>query len=241
MSTLPVEILKWDSEFFGRRIARVKTHSLTNEEMDKIQAWAGEEKIDCLYFLVGGAEIDSTLTAENNGFHFVDLRVTFTKDLAKPERSFIPNWHIRRAAEEDLASLKTMVHDAFQFSRFHVDLHFGHEKADQMYKVWIENDLREKEHHVWVIDVEGKLAAYTSVSLNNTLNAQIGLVGTMPAWRGKGLSLELQRFVSEELRNEGLEQVEVVTQGRNIPAQNLYQRSGYFVQSIDLWYHKWFK
>jgi predicted GNAT family acetyltransferase len=92
-----------------------------------------------------------------------------------------------------------------------------------------------------VIDADNQLAAFTSVSVKTEGKAQIGLVGTREAWRGKGLSLELQRFISEELRNEDIMEIEVVTQGRNIPAQNLYQRAGYFVKSIDLWYHKWFE
>ena len=121
-----------------------------------------------------------------------------------------------------------------------MDPHFDPQLADRMYEVWIENDLHTEGHDVWVIDVENQLAAFTSVSSKKDGKAQIGLVGTREAWRGKGLSLELQRFISEELRNEEIWEVEVVTQGRNIPAQNLYQRAGYYVKSIDMWYHKWF-
>jgi ribosomal protein S18 acetylase RimI-like enzyme len=35
--------------------------------------------------------------------------------------------------------------------------------------------------------------------------------------------------------------VTVVTQGRNIAAQALYQRRGFITQSQQLWYHKWFR
>jgi len=240
MTNLPVEYLNWDSEFFNRRIARVTSGWVSTDEIERILSWAVEERIDCLYFLADGQQTSATGLAEEKGFHFVDLRVTFIKDLTKPERTFIPTWHIRRAAEKDLSTLKEMARNAFQLSRFHVDDHFDQAKADLMYEVWVENDLRTTGHDIWVIDAEGQLAAYTSVSVKKDGKAQIGLVGTQAAWRGKGLALELQRFLSEELQNEGIEEVEVVTQGRNIPAQNLYQRAGYFTRSIDLWYHKWF-
>ena len=240
MTNLPVEYLNWDSDFFNRRIARVTNGCVSSDEIEGILSWAVEERIDCLYYLANGQETRATNLVEANGFHFVDLRVTFIKDLTKPERPFIPTWHIRRAREEDLSILKEMARNAFQLSRFHVDDHFDEEKADLMYEVWVENDLRTTGHDVWVIDAEGQLAAYTSISVKKDGKAQIGLVGTQAVWRGKGLALELQRFIGEDLRNEGIEEIEVVTQGRNIPAQNLYQRAGYFTRSIDLWYHKWF-
>lgn len=241
MSQIPVEFLHWDSDFFGRRIGRITTNHLGEAEAAEILAWSQRENIDCLYYLASGLDKDATGAAENVGFHFVDQRVTFIKDLLKPERSFIPEWHIRRAVEGDLETLKSMSRNAFHLSRFHVDRHFDQQKADEMYAIWIENDLRTKGHDVWVIDMEGQLGAYTSVSITGQAKAQIGLAGTQVAWRGKGLSLELQRFICHELRDEGIEEIEIVTQGRNIPAIRLYQRAGYFIQSIDLWYHKWFE
>jgi len=32
----------------------------------------------------------------------------------------------------------------------------------------------------------------------------------------------------------------VVTQGRNLAAQRLYQRNGFVTASLQLWYHRWF-
>jgi ribosomal protein S18 acetylase RimI-like enzyme len=38
----------------------------------------------------------------------------------------------------------------------------------------------------------------------------------------------------------GADRVTVVTQGRNIAAQRLYQRCGFLTRSTGLWYHRWF-
>ena len=34
--------------------------------------------------------------------------------------------------------------------------------------------------------------------------------------------------------------MKVVTQGRNIAGQRLYQRCGFLTRSVELWYHKWY-
>jgi hypothetical protein len=31
-----------------------------------------------------------------------------------------------------------------------------------------------------------------------------------------------------------------VTQGRNLAAQRLYQRTGFLIRDLQLWYHKWY-
>jgi dTDP-4-amino-4,6-dideoxy-D-galactose acyltransferase len=39
---------------------------------------------------------------------------------------------------------------------------------------------------------------------------------------------------------QGVTEVTVVTQGRNIEAQRLYQKCGFLSRAIYYWYHKWF-
>ena len=43
--------LDWDSEFFGRRIARLNRHRLNEASLDEMLAWCRASRIDCLYFL----------------------------------------------------------------------------------------------------------------------------------------------------------------------------------------------
>jgi hypothetical protein len=31
-----------------------------------------------------------------------------------------------------------------------------------------------------------------------------------------------------------------VTQGKNIAAQRLYQKNGFLIRDLQLWYHKWY-
>ena len=53
-------------------------------------------------------------------------------------------------------------------------------------------------------------------------------------------SLMLQNTIFY-LKKEKIKNIEVVTQGRNIVAQKLYQKNGFKTKKTELWYHKWLK
>jgi RimJ/RimL family protein N-acetyltransferase len=40
--------------------------------------------------------------------------------------------------------------------------------------------------------------------------------------------------------DQGMDSMEVVTQGRNVAAQRLYQKCGFATKEVQLWYHHWF-
>jgi ribosomal protein S18 acetylase RimI-like enzyme len=49
-------------------------------------------------------------------------------------------------------------------------------------------------------------------------------------------------MLDEALRwfvSQGVTSVSVVTQARNVRAARFYQRAGFSIESIQLWYHKW--
>ena len=39
---------------------------------------------------------------------------------------------------------------------------------------------------------------------------------------------------------EDAEKIRVVTQGRNVAAQRLYQKCGFASSSMEIWFHRWF-
>ena len=68
---------------------------------------------------------------------------------------------------------------------------------------------------------------------------KIGLLGLAADQRGRGLAQALAGRALGWFFTAGCEQVSVVTQGRNLAAQRLYQRTGFLTQKVQLWYHKW--
>jgi len=242
MSALEVSevarFLNWDSDFFGKRIARIQSRCLTADEAKGVDLWCRTQHIDCVYYLADGANTDSSTQAEKHGFHLVDLRVTFSRDLTCDLPTAVYE-DLREAGEGDLLHLKKMTRENHTISRFFADTHFDPKRSAEMYEVWIENDFRRENGQLWVKVVNDLAVAYTSVTLHGK-NAEIGLVGVDAGHRRKGYGAETVNWTLQRLAEAGMSSVEVVTQGRNIAAQVLYEKCGFVTKSFDLWYHKWF-
>lgn len=240
-SPLPATILEWDSTFFQKRIGRVNSNNMSDPYADSVDVWARENGIDCVYYLAVGCELDSSRAAESHHYHLMDLRATFSIDLRQTDGDSPKKSKIRPAVIDEIAELKRMAGEFHEISRFFADDHFERSKCRELYELWIERDFKEANRFLWVYEEKGQIAGYTSASVDQSNKlAHIGLVGVNKQFRGRGIALHLQLEVLRKLRDLGVNNVEVVTQGRNIKAQNLYHKSGYRLQSIDLWYHKWY-
>lgn len=237
----PAIFLEWDSTFFQKRIGRVNSNNMSDSYADAVDVWAHTNTIDCVYYLADGRELSSSRAAESHHYQLMDLRVTFSIDLGQLERESLKEPKIRFAVEDDIAEVKRMAGDFHEISRFFADDYFEKSKSRELYALWIDRDFKEANRFLWVYEEQGLIAGYTSASVDQKgKRAQIGLVGVNPLFRGQGIAHYLQDEVLRQVRDLGVRNVEVVTQGRNIAAQNLYLKCGYRLQSIDLWYHKWF-
>jgi dTDP-4-amino-4,6-dideoxy-D-galactose acyltransferase len=67
----------------------------------------------------------------------------------------------------------------------------------------------------------------------------IGLVGVAEAARGRGLGGRLVAAALGWFAGQGVERVEVVTQGRNVAAQRLYQAHGFRTRRVEVSFHRW--
>jgi dTDP-4-amino-4,6-dideoxy-D-galactose acyltransferase len=83
------------------------------------------------------------------------------------------------------------------------------------------------------------LAGYVTASAAAGGGGQIGLLAVAEAAQGQGAGGRLVSAALAWLDDRGAGPVRVVTQGRNLRAQRLYQRYGLRSQAVELWYHRW--
>lgn len=234
------QFLAWDTDFFGFRVGRVNPHELTPELMPAIDAWAHTEAIQCLYLLANIHDHATTRLAEDHDFHFVDLRLTLEQKLApgfQAEASSL----IRPFQPEDLPHLEAIARTSYTDSRFYYDPGFPRERCDEFYATWIRNSSNGSGFAdvVLVAEVDGLSMGYISGKCHGKIG-HIGLVGVAEQARGRSLGQALVNSALNWFADQGMTTVEVVTQGRNIAAQRLYQRCGFLTASLESWYHKWY-
>ncbi len=242
MSDAPCTVLDWDSQFFGLRVARVNGSHIDAAQMVIIKDWAQAQQIDCVYFLADSTDPLTVRAAENGGFRLQDIRMTL--GLARPAdpTPFADMPTIRSARPTDADALRDTARHAYVHSRFYNDPHFSEEQSASLYDVWLTRSITDPTYadQTLVGEVNGEPAGYIALHLNRTAKqGTIGLVGVAETARGQAMGQALVQQALLWFWDQGMESVQVTTQGRNIAGQRLYQRCGFLTQSVLLWYHWW--
>ena len=243
------ELLEWDSQFFGVRVARVVGDWLDQHRIAEIDEWCRAARVDCLYFLSRFDQFQTTRLAEGYGFQLVDVRVIlvferFSSGVKGNEDVRGPNVSIRPARDDDLPVLREIAQRSYRHSRFYYDEHFRRNRCDELYAVWIEKCCHGRADIVLVAemaDFTGPIGYVTCKLDRGYRLGEIDLVAVAEAAAGRGVGLCLIDVAKQWFRDNEVARVMVATQGRNIAAQRLYQRSGFLTHGVQLWYHRWFE
>ncbi len=230
--------LAWDTNFFGVATARITKNTITKEELLRVIDEATTEKVEVLHFLAASDDRGSVLAAEHTGFSLVDMRATYTHRLSGHVAAE-PTDTLRNATIDDLEALQAIARVSYLDTRFFFDEHYSPERAAALYARWVVRDFEDSSTRVIVSERNGSLGGFITCSRTDALTGKIGLVGVHEAMRGQGIGRNLVRAAQSWCVQKSFSSVEVVTQGRNIAAQRLYQSCGFLLSSIYLWYHKW--
>ncbi len=243
MKNQPIEFLTWDSAHFGRRIARATCRQVDANACFEMLVACQEHDIECMYFLADAADLDTVAVLEANGFKFVDIRLTLAaRYKTPPENVQLDSMRFRLGNDRDLATLLPIAGASFDQSRFYVDQCFGHDKATRMFQIWLQNCFaNEPGDAVVVAELNGAAVGFVTCHLHKPPGeGNIGLVGVAESARGSGCAGGMLQVAARWFAAQGVTHLNVVTQGRNVAAQRLYQRSGFVTRSVELWFHKWF-
>jgi dTDP-4-amino-4,6-dideoxy-D-galactose acyltransferase len=238
------EILDWDTSFFGFRIARVREDTMTKDRVGQVDTWCGQHKVCCLYFLARSDDSGTTRLAEDNRFQLVDIRMTLACKIpgSADNGSQSPSTTlVRRAHPKDLNALQAIARESYHATRFYYDTNFPSYMSGLLYETWLKLSCEGYADAVFVANYEGAPAGYVSCHLDAEQRAgRIGLLGVNNKARGQGIGQKLVLSALDWFAMQGVQEVSVVTQGRNCAAQHLYQRCGFLTHTVQLWYHKWY-
>jgi ribosomal protein S18 acetylase RimI-like enzyme len=218
-----MNVLDWDSDFFGRRIGRAGP----DEELDAAVTAAERAGVECLYLERDGADVAGIGAAVARGACLVDLRLVFQRDEPPP----VPADAVRTAGAADAGPLRDAAVSLSAASRFRADPRFPSGRVDELYRRWLDRCLAEG---VVVVPAEGY-----SGFVGARLEAGVGhldLVWVDAEASGRGLGRTL---VAGALAALGASAARVVTQAGNVPAQHLYQSLGFRTRSCTAILHLW--
>jgi dTDP-4-amino-4,6-dideoxy-D-galactose acyltransferase len=240
-------------------VARVLGESLTPERTRAIDDWCRAQHVRCLYYLAAADDPPTTHTAEDQGFHLVDVRMTFER---QAKRGAIPKIEstpeprgvgaspsvqndsaalIRAVQPTDVNTLRGIARSAYTQTRFYYDGGFPHEGCDALYETWITRSCEGYADTVLVAELAGDAVGYVTCHCPAEGRAgTIGLVGVSAQAAGRGLGQKLVLAALAWFAEHAAGDVWVVTQGSNLAAQRLYQRCGFLTRQVQLWYHKWY-
>lgn len=244
--TKHIENLVWDTEFFSVPIGRIKIPILDDETVAVVLDDARKDGLRCLYFEADPNERSTVLTAEKNGFQLVDIRVVLEHSFGDPpiqptKNPFPSKLIITEAVESDMPRLEEIAMSIGKFSRYAFDDNFGMDGSERLYKVWIRKSLHGLADVVFVARWEwedGDVVGFITCLKQGGVGF-IDLVGVHNANHRMRIGTGLVQSALAWAVNQNIGSMQVVTQGRNIPAQRLYQRMGFITKSITLFYHKW--
>ena len=143
------------------------------------------------------------------------------------------------ATEADLPALRHLASSAFTESRFYRDKRFPPGKAKQLFALWIERGIRERESFVVVRRHEGLPTGFLSGRAAADGKGCIELVAVSDEFRGRGVGTQLLAASFAEFQRRKCIELSVATQGSNAAAQRLYQAHGFRTRFVRLWFHLW--
>ncbi len=239
-----VELLEWDSNYFGFPVAQIQSRTLSQNHLDEVLHFCKKYDVRLLQFKCDAHHRESIILAEQGKFHFVDVRLTLSQKLFKSNEFTInmpPDLIFRKGEISDIPALKSIVTDLYTQSRYYFDTNFPRNDVHGFYQNWIEKSVHGNfDDLVYVLCQNDIPIGCCSVLYKTNEIASIGLFGIDPSFGGKGFGKILIDKVLLSLSNEGIKTVSVATQGRNYIAQKLYQSAGFCNEKMEIYYHKWF-
>lgn len=231
------EVLPWDSAWWGVRTGCITAEGSANANFDLALMWCRDHDIELAYLLVPTSNLAVAHAAEDSGFHFVDVRVTMSIDpsIRLPAIRHARNT-TRRAELRDLPALRRIAAASHTGSRFFADPTLPTTRCIALYEHWIESSCSDETKIVRVAEVGHELAGYITCEIDRRAG-RIGLVAVAPTYRGIGIGSGLVNAALQTFRDAETTPVYVITQGRNVAAQRLYQRCGFTAESTHLWFH----
>ncbi len=235
-----LEFLGWDTKFFGHKIGKIAAENGILPELlrESIQE-AKRNGFEIVYLILPPDNEELNEIACRFSAKLVDKRTTFFIKLAGDRVSPVhPNvvTYQSKKATKALLDLSVQIGG---YSRFKQDERFSPSEFDRLYKTWMRRSVkRELAKEVFVFEEHDSIKGVITLDIKGNTGC-IVLLGVDDEWRGQNIGFELNNASKRYFLDQNIARIEVVTQGSNIPACNLYRKCGFDILNRKNVYHLW--
>ena len=235
-----LEILEWDSSFFGYPVAKIITEKISTEQLDAITSDAKKRRIRLLYIFVDPADPISVNAANKIGARLVDQKITFHKKIDAAAISEVDSHIEQFEAVYPSPQLISLSIQSGLYSRYKIDPGFKNDEFEKLYLAWIENSVNKKiADHTFVYKEDGCELGFVTLKVKPGYG-QIGLIAVDESSRGKSIGKKLIAAVTDILFQKNITDLDVVTQIDNADACSFYKKTGFTGSKTENIYHIWF-
>lgn len=236
--TNSLEILAWDSSFFGYTVGKAAAKEISVARINKILAEARSKDVRLLYLFMDNEDTVSQESANKVSAKLVDRKVTFNLKIG--DARFETDDHIKPfMAGYPSGRLIQLAMQSGLYSRYKVDLNFKNNEFEKLYTTWIINSVNKKiADYTFVYREAGVELGLVTLKLNDNYG-QIGLIAVDESARGRSIGKKLVFAVNDLLKDKGIDNVQVPTQQDNIGACKFYKSIGFEEIKTESIYHIW--
>lgn len=226
--------LKWDSDFYGIRIARIDVDS-TDVESDVRKVFSQNERNYDLIYIFSDEKLD---LKQNDKCKLVDTKVVYSgvMDIVLTDAVGVKEY----ADNIPSAQLYKLSYISGKYSRFKTDCKFKSGDFERLYGKWIENSVNKTfaDKVLCYYDERNIERGMVTVKFSDNV-CSIGLIAVDDDFQSQGIGKRLMAAVKNEMRLNGIEFLEVATQKENKVASRFYENCGLKVKIVSRVYHYW--
>jgi dTDP-4-amino-4,6-dideoxy-D-galactose acyltransferase len=216
--------LDWDSGLLGIGCGRV--HLTAGSGLDRlISSWKARLRgLEIEY--VTGRFLSVPGELKRAGFARLEdvVYLTGLSDAPGLPRS------VREGRQSDKDAAVQIASRAYRLDRFHAETVFSVSDADRLHGEWAASCFSGRADANFVAEIGGEVVGFCSCILPEEGNSGAGwidMLAVSPELRRRGIGKNLVRAARRYFGTKGMERVALCTQSRNLPALNLYIRSGF--------------
>lgn len=227
--------LKWDTGFFGVSSSKAILHRpLTLPEWDELKTKFKEYQFISI-MNKNSEPINAQLIGKETSAFLADMNIQFEKKLVSIDEK-PKNVTIHQALEKNDQVIEIA---DFQFSKFTDDPELAKRGGDQVYQQWLINSFgKTDKYYALSKDEKGDINGFLLFSYADNA-CVIELIAVSRKETKSGIGTSLFKAVEYGAHQQGVKEIKVGTQVRNLGAINFYQKVGCKQVGCHQVYHLW--